>query len=97
MSYGELSRIGDDYRGRFSEFDEALHTVAYPALYILGSRVEHGPTGPAFQAAREKAAVLALQANPRIRVQWIDARHNMIRTHPRQVAAALMVLHADAP
>jgi len=97
MSYGELSRIGDDYRGRFSEFDEALHTVANPALYILGSRVEHGPTGPAFQAAREKAAVLALQANPRIRVQWIDARHNMIRTHPRQVAAALMVLHADAP
>jgi pimeloyl-ACP methyl ester carboxylesterase len=97
MSYAALSRIGDDYRGRFSEFYEALHTVACPALYILGSRVERGPTGPAFQAVREKAAALAVQANPRIRVQWIDARHNMIRTHPRQVATALMLLHADAP
>jgi pimeloyl-ACP methyl ester carboxylesterase len=97
MSYTELSRIGDDYRGRFSEFDEALHAVACPALYILGSRVEHGPTGPAFQSVRERAAALAVQANPRIRVQWIDARHNMIRTHPRQVASALMLLHADAP
>lgn len=97
MSYTELSRIGDDYRGRFSEFDEELHGVACPALYVLGSRVEHGPTGPAFQAAREKAAVLAVQANPSVRVQWIDARHNMIRTHPRQVAAVLLLLHADTP
>jgi pimeloyl-ACP methyl ester carboxylesterase len=96
MSFTELSRIGDDYRGRFSEFDDALHAVAYPALYILGSRAEHGPTGPAFQAVREKAAALAVQANPHVRVQWIDARHNMIRTHPRQVAATLMLLHADA-
>jgi pimeloyl-ACP methyl ester carboxylesterase len=97
MSYTELSRIGDDYRGRFTEFDEELHGVACPALYILGSRVEHGPTGPAFQAVREKAAALAVQANPSVRVQWIDARHNMIRTHPRQVAAALLLLHADTP
>jgi pimeloyl-ACP methyl ester carboxylesterase len=97
MSYTELSRIGDDYRGRFSEFDEELHGVACPALYILGSRVEHSPTGPAFQAVREVAAALAVQVNPSVRVQWIDARHNMIRTHPRQVAAALMLLHADTP
>ena len=79
------------------EFDEALQRVACPALYILASRVEHGPTGPAFQAVREQAAALVVQANPHVRVQWIDARHNMIRTHPRQVAAALMLLHADTP
>jgi pimeloyl-ACP methyl ester carboxylesterase len=97
MSFAELSLIGDDYRGRFAEFDEALHAVACPALYILGSRVEHGPTGPAFQTVREKAAALAVKTNPHVRVQWIDARHNMIRTHPRQVAATLMLLHADAP
>ena len=97
ISYAELSRIGEDYRRRFSEFGQRLQTVACPALYLLGSRTEPGPTGPAFQAAREKAAALAVQANPRIRVQWIDARHDMFRTHARQVAAALMLLHADAP
>jgi pimeloyl-ACP methyl ester carboxylesterase len=96
ISFAELMRIGDDYRSRFSEFDQELHAVACPALYILGSRTEPDPTGPAFQAAREKAAARAVQANPRIRVRWIDARHDMIRTHPRQVAAALMYLHAEA-
>jgi pimeloyl-ACP methyl ester carboxylesterase len=97
ISFAEFLRIRDDYRDRFSEFDEELRRVTCPALYILGSRVEHGPTGPAFQAVREKAAELVVQANPHVRVQWIDARHSMIRTHPRQVAAALMLLHADTP
>jgi pimeloyl-ACP methyl ester carboxylesterase len=97
MSFAEFSRIGDDYRGRFAEFAEALRAVTCPALYILGSRVEHGPTGLALQAVREESAVVAVEANPLVRVQWIDARHNMIRTHPRQVAATLMLLHASAP
>ena len=97
MSYAELARIGDDYMTRASEFDLALRAVACPAVYLLGIRMEPGRTGPAFQGVREKAAARAIQANPRIRVQWVDARHNMIRTHPRQIAAALMLLHADAP
>jgi pimeloyl-ACP methyl ester carboxylesterase len=95
MSYLELSRIGDDYRGRFSEFDRALHTVACPTLLLLGSRIERGPTGPAFQVVREEAAQRAVEVNPRIRVQWIDGRHNMIRTHPREIAADVSLLHAD--
>ena len=97
ISIAEFLRIRDDYRGRFMEFDEALQRVTCPALYLLASRVERGPTGPAFQTVREKAAELVVEANPHVRVQWIDARHNMIRTHPRQVAAALMLLHADTP
>jgi pimeloyl-ACP methyl ester carboxylesterase len=97
ISFAEFARIRDDYRGRFAEFDEALHAVTCPALYLLASRVERGPTGPAFQAVREEAAELIVQANAAVRVQWIDARHNMIRTHPRQVAAALMLLHVDSP
>jgi pimeloyl-ACP methyl ester carboxylesterase len=96
MCYVELSRIGDDYRGRFSEFDAALHTVACPTLLLLGSRTERGPTGPAFQVVRDEAARRAIELNPRIRVQWIDGRHNMIRTHPREIATAVALLHADA-
>jgi pimeloyl-ACP methyl ester carboxylesterase len=97
MSYAALSEIGDDYRTRFSEFDLALRALTCPVEFLLGIRVEPGRTGPAFQAVREEAAARALQTNPRVRVQWVDARHSMIRTHPRQVAAALLLLDAAAP
>lgn len=95
MTYADLSRIGDDYTSRFSEFDRALRSVRCPALLLLGSRTERGRAGAAFQAVRE-AAGRAVEVNPRIRVQWIDAWHNMIRTHPREIAAAIVLLHADA-
>lgn len=96
ISYADLSRIGDDYRGRFSEFDQALRNVNCPALLLLGSRTERGRTGPAFQVVRQEAAARVVEVNPCIRVQWIEARHNMIRTHPREIAAAIALLPSDA-
>ena len=95
MSFADLSMIGDDYRTRAEEFDRALHTVACPTLYLVGSRTERGPTGPAFQNAREAAAARAVAVNPLVRVQWVDARHNMIRTHAREVASDIAHLAAE--
>jgi len=95
MSYADLSRIGDDYRGRFSEFDQALRNVDCPTLLLLGSRTERGRTGPAFQVVRQEAAARAVEVNPRVHVQWLEARHNMIHTHPREIATAIALLAPD--
>jgi pimeloyl-ACP methyl ester carboxylesterase len=97
MSYAELSRVGDDYRGRSSEFGRALGNVVCPARLILGSLTEKGRTGSAFQVVRREAAVRTAHINPGIDVQWLDARHDMIHTHAREIAAAIALLGTDAP
>jgi pimeloyl-ACP methyl ester carboxylesterase len=97
MSFDELARIGHDYRGRFSEFDQALRRIDSPVLLMLGSQMERGRTGSAFQVVRREAARRAADINPRVGVQWIDARHNMIHTRPQEIAHAVTLLGAGAP
>jgi hypothetical protein len=56
--------------------------------------MEDGRDGSAFQVARQEAAARAIQSNPRIDVHWIEARHDMIHTHPHEIAQSLVRLHA---
>jgi pimeloyl-ACP methyl ester carboxylesterase len=96
MSRTEVARVGDAYRSRSPQFEMSLRTLACPALYILGSQTEPGRKGADFQVAREVTALRAVQSNRHIRVQWLDAHHDMVETHPRALADALVQLHARA-
>jgi esterase len=94
LSSFELRQVGNDYRRRYGEFDTALRSVQCPTTLILGSQMEGGRDGPAFQVARQGAAACVSQSNPRIDVQWIEARHDMMRTNPREIADAVIRLAA---
>jgi esterase len=96
LSSSELREVGNDYRSRHAEFDVALRALECPTTLILGSEMEQGPEGPAFQVARQGAAARAGEVNPRIRVQWIEARHDMVQTQPQAIAVALVRLLALA-
>jgi hypothetical protein len=45
--------------------------------------------------ARETTATDAARLNPHVRVQWLDARHDMIQTHPRALAEAVFQLAGE--
>jgi pimeloyl-ACP methyl ester carboxylesterase len=92
LSSSDLRRVGNDYRSRYSQFDAALRSVECPTTLILGSQVEDGPDGPAFQVARQGAAAFAIECNPRIDVRWIEARHEMMQTNPREICDAVIRL-----
>ena len=94
LSSSELRQVGNEYRSRYSEFETALRSVECPTTLILGSQVEESSNGPAFQVARQGAAACVIQSNPRIDVQWIEARHDMMRTNPREVSDAVVRLAA---
>ena len=94
LSSAKLREVGNDYRSRFPEFDSALRALECPAMLVLGSQMEDGRDGSALQVARQEAAARAIQSNPGIEVQWIEARHDMIQTHPREIAQSLVRLHA---
>jgi pimeloyl-ACP methyl ester carboxylesterase len=94
LSSFNLRKVGNDYRGRHSDFDTALRSVECPTTLILGSQMEEGRDGPAFQLSRQGAATRAMQSNPRIHVQWIEARHDMIITKPQEVVDAIIRLQA---
>ncbi len=96
MSRSEVAQLGDVYRSRSPQFEVALRSLVCPALYVLGSETEPGRTGAAFQVAREETADRAVQLNRQIRVQWLDAQHDMIQTQPRALANALVKLHGRA-
>lgn len=94
LSSSELRQVGNDYRSRYAEFDTALRSVECPTTLILGSQVEDARDGPAFQVARQGAAACVKQSNPRIDLQWIEARHDMVRTNPREISDAVIRLAA---
>jgi esterase len=94
LSSSDVREVGNDYRSQYTEFDLALHSLECPTTLILGSQMEHGREGPAFQVSRQDAAARVIQSNPRIHVQWIEARHDMLHTQPREISDALVRLQA---
>jgi pimeloyl-ACP methyl ester carboxylesterase len=96
MSRIDVGRVGDAYRSRSPQFEASLRALACPALYLLGTQLESGVQGAGFQAAREDTAVRSVQLSPRVRVQWIEAQHDMVETHPRAVANAVVALYERA-
>jgi esterase len=94
LSSSEVREVGNDYRSRHAEFAVALRALECPTTLILGSQMEHGREGPAFQIARQEAADRAVESNPRIHVQWIEARHDMIQTQPGAICDAIVRLLA---
>jgi LmbE family N-acetylglucosaminyl deacetylase len=74
----------------------SLRALGCPALYVLGSLTQPSIKGAAVQAAREETARRAVQLSSHIQVQWLDAHHDMIQTHPRALADALVRLYARA-
>jgi esterase len=96
LSGSEVREVGNDYRSQYSAFDLALRSIECPTTLILGSQMEFGRHGPAFQAARQETAARVMQSNPRVHVQWIGARHDMIQTQPEAIAHAIIRLQALA-
>lgn len=94
LSSSKLRQVGNDYRGRHAQYESDLRALACPTMLLLGSEVEAGQGGPPFQKVRREAALRTAQANPDIDVQWINARHDMIMTHPKEIAASLFRLRA---
>jgi pimeloyl-ACP methyl ester carboxylesterase len=94
LSSSALREVGNDYRSRYAEFDLALGSVECPTTLILGSEMERGREGPSFQDARQQTAARVMDSNPRIHVQWIEARHNMVQTQPGAICDALVRLLA---
>jgi esterase len=92
LSSSEVREVGNDYRNQYSAFDSALRSLECPTTLILGSQMEFGRHGHAFQAARREAAARVIQSNPRVHVQWIGARHDMIQTQPQAIAHAIIRL-----
>lgn len=92
MSPAEALTFAEDYRGRFASFAQALSSLACPAQYLLAANDAPGPNAEPTQAARRATAELAGTLNPLVKVQWIAAGHAMMRTHPREVAKAVMDL-----
>jgi pimeloyl-ACP methyl ester carboxylesterase len=92
LSSSDVRKVGNDYRSRYAEFDMALRGLQCPTTLILGSALEPGPEGPAFQVSRQGAAAHASASNPRIHVQWIEARHDMVQTQPDAIRDALVRL-----
>ena len=96
LSASEVREVGNDYRSQYPAFDMALRSLECPTTLILGSQMEFGRHGPSFQAARRETAARVIQSNPRVHVQWIGARHDMIQTQPQAIAHAIIRLQALA-
>jgi esterase len=92
MSLADALTVADEYWVQFPAREQALCSLDCPAQYLLATREPPGPNGPPNQAARRATAELAVTLNPLVKVQWIDAGHGMMRTHPHEVAKAVMEL-----
>jgi pimeloyl-ACP methyl ester carboxylesterase len=92
MSPAEALTFAEEYRGRFASFERALRSLACPAQYLLAANDAPGPNAEPTQAARRATAELAVTLNPLVKVQWIAAGHDMMRSHPQEVAKAVMDL-----
>jgi hypothetical protein len=95
MSLVDALTVADEYRVQFSNWEPALCNLARPAQYLLATEEIPGPNGPPAQAARRAVAELAVTLYPLVKVQWIDAGHAMARTHPHEVAKAVMELEPE--
>ena len=96
MSPAEALTFAEDYRGRFASFEQALCSLACPAQYLLAANDAPGPNADPTQAARRATAELAVTLNPWVKVQWIAAGHAMMRTHPQEVAKAVIDLEPES-
>jgi esterase len=96
MSLADAKTVADEYWAQFAARDQALRSLDCPAQYLLATQEPPGPNGPPNKAARLATAELAVTLNPLVRVQWIDAGHGMIRTHPDEVAKAVMKLDSTS-
>ena len=92
MSLVDALTVAEEYRVQFANWEQALCRLACPAQYLLATEEVPGPNGPPAQAARRATAELAVTLNPLVEVHWIDAGHAMARTHPHEVAKAVMEL-----
>ena len=92
MSQAEALTFAEDYRGQFAAFEQDLCGLDCPAQYLLAADDAPGPNAALTQAARQATAELAVTLNPLVKVRWIDAGHAMMRTHPQEVAQAVMEL-----
>ena len=92
MSLVDALAVAEKYRVQFANWEQALCRLACPAQYLLATEEVPGPNGPPAQAARHTTAERAVTLNPLVKVQWIDAGHAMARTHPHEVAKAVMEL-----
>ncbi len=95
MSLVDALTVAEEYRVQFANWGLALCRLACPAQYLLATKEVPGPNGPAAHAARQATAELAVTLNPLVKVQWIDAGHAMMRTHPHEVARAVMELKPE--
>ena len=96
LSSPDLRQVGNDYRSRFAAYDAALGALTCPTTLVLGGAMEDSREGPTYQVARRESAARAVQVNPAVDVQWIEARHDMIRTHPQEISDLLLHLHTSA-
>jgi pimeloyl-ACP methyl ester carboxylesterase len=96
MSLADAKTVADEYWAQFAARDQALRSLDCPAQYLLATQEPPGPNGPPNKAARLATAELAVTLNPLVGVQWIDAGHGMIRTHPDEVAKAVMKLDSTS-
>jgi pimeloyl-ACP methyl ester carboxylesterase len=96
MSLVDALTVAEEYRAQFANWKQALCNLACPAQYLLATEDVPGPNGPPAQAARRATAELAVTLNPLVEVHWIDAGHAMARTHPHEVARAVMELELES-
>jgi pimeloyl-ACP methyl ester carboxylesterase len=96
MSLVDALTVAEEYRAQFANWKQALCNLACPAQYLLATEEVPGPNGPPAQAARRATAELAVTLNPLVEVHWIDAGHAMARTHPHEVARAVMELELES-
>lgn len=96
MSLVDASALAEAYRNEFTNWDQALRNLAWPAQYLLAAEEAPGPKGPAEQSARRATAELAVTLSPLVKVQWIDGGHAMARTNPHEVTKAVIELEREA-
>ena len=92
MSLADALTVAEEYRVRCAQWEQAFCTLDCPAQYLLATEQIPGPNGQAVQAARNATAERAVALNPLIQAHWIDAGHGMARTHPHEVARAVVEL-----
>jgi pimeloyl-ACP methyl ester carboxylesterase len=97
MSLVDALTVAEEYRMQFADWEQAVCGLTCPAQYLLATEERPGPDGPAAQAARHATAELAVTLNPLVEVRWIDAGHAMMRTHPHEVAKAVLELATSQP
>jgi pimeloyl-ACP methyl ester carboxylesterase len=95
LSSSDLRQVGNDYRSRSAAYESAQRALECPTIVLLGSLMENGRNGPAYQDVRREAARI-VASNPGIDVQWIEARHDMILTHAPEIAERIFRLRSLA-